>query len=149
MPNKPTGLLHYLQYYGIGTLLLLLAGWQMYESGWRSLTRWKGGGFGMYAEVHYGARYLWAKCGAGTQPVRLDTLSTQASSYHRALLNAQRQPHIQHLAELGLQAGAVLGMAIDTLEVWAPNVATISNGYTMRPMVTYIPATNQRIQHVE
>ncbi|MBT6515785.1 MAG: hypothetical protein HOK65_13575 [Crocinitomicaceae bacterium] len=46
-------------------LVLLVAGNQYYTSKNHNLTKWKGGGFGMYSEMHFGARDIWVQADSG------------------------------------------------------------------------------------
>ena len=36
-----------------------VAVWQLYQSNFSNLTRWKGGGFGMYTDIHINHRCIW------------------------------------------------------------------------------------------
>ncbi len=46
-------------------LVLLVAGHQYYTAKNHSLSKWKGGGFGMYSELHFGARDIWVQSDSG------------------------------------------------------------------------------------
>jgi hypothetical protein len=45
--------------YALPFFIIFIAGWQFYLVYQKNLTRWKGGGFGMYSELHPLNRQVW------------------------------------------------------------------------------------------
>jgi hypothetical protein len=45
--------------YTLPAIIIAVAGFQFYQSKYHQLSRWKGGGFGMYSEVHPDRRQIW------------------------------------------------------------------------------------------
>ena len=58
-PNRSAESSGRLRSFGIPVLMALVAVGQMIVVEQQALTRWKGGGFGMYTEVHFNHREVW------------------------------------------------------------------------------------------
>ena len=72
--------------YFLIVLPILVAINQMYWSNFSDLTRWKGGGFGMYTCMHYNTRTLWLRINSlkDTEYMRIYPLDSSSSDFAKA-----------------------------------------------------------------
>lgn len=104
----------------VPALALLIATLQLIVSSLSTLTPWKGGGFGMYSELHPNKRQLWLIPAQGPSRLILDSTLTQSSpacapSRHQACL---RWPRAHCLCQLKACIGD--GEATSALVAYEP-----------------------------
>lgn len=51
----------YIYNYGVPILIIVIFIWQNYMVNEHNTSRWKGGGFGMYTEIHWSQREVWIR----------------------------------------------------------------------------------------
>lgn len=84
----------------------------------RGLTRWKGGGYGMYSELHYPIREIWL--------LKRDTNINLSKLYltkkeKRLVVNVQRFPNTKTIQELTHHFKSKYKDTFE-IEVWTPNI---------------------------
>lgn len=103
---------------------LLLVGFflaQLWHSQEGQLTRWKGGGFGMYTDIHWSSNQVWV--GSREHWFSGDTLTELLGHENQRYLGrVQRNPseeNMRQLADLIMERGALEECF---LQVWRPEI---------------------------
>ncbi len=99
-------------------LLLAVAAYQMWRVEVDGLTRWRGGGFGMYSSVHYGESEVWIGFSRG-EGLNFVPMTTAGTVEARLLLPRCRVfPTEESLEELALYITPGAG----ALQIWRPRL---------------------------
>lgn len=131
-PGAPPGLAGLARAYLVPIVLVGVALVQLGFVESRGLTRWKGGGFGMYSDPHPILREVWLEI---ERPSGVFRYRTQRGSAERLAANECKYWASEAcLAELGRHSGRTRLRAV---EVWEPGVSTDSFAFERRRLATY------------
>ena len=76
--------------HGVVVLCIAVAAVQLYLQHARQLTRWKGGGFGMYSEIHFTYRELWIRDGDDAYSLFHETAISDSGQREEAIRQERR-----------------------------------------------------------
>lgn len=96
-------------------LMLLVAGHQYYTCKYHNLSRWKGGGFGMYSEIHFGARDIWVESDTGFYSIFVGAENYKYRSYAN---KARIHPQSDAMNRLAARIKADRHLKQIKLQVW-------------------------------
>lgn len=104
--------------YWVPALALLVVAIQLVLCNTWNLTKWKGGGFGMYSEVHYYYHDVFIS----PLTVSLDTLQKKDANISDAIMQAKRMPSDANLKRMGeLVSKYAPGDSI-SIQIWKPRI---------------------------
>lgn len=104
--------------YWVPALALLVVAIQLVLCNTWNLTKWKGGGFGMYSEVHYYYHDVFIS----PLTVSLDTLQKKDANISDAIKQAKRMPFDANLKRMGeLVSKYAPGDSI-SIQIWKPRI---------------------------
>jgi hypothetical protein len=108
MPGMKTILANY----SIPALIVIVAAMQFYNVQTNNLTLWKGGGFGMYADIHWRFREVWFfGLPKGIDPIK--GFETEANY-------ARQYPSDQNIMRLARKVRDKFKVSGFSVEVWSP-----------------------------
>jgi hypothetical protein len=131
-PSRPAGAAGFLRAYLALALLLAVAALQMFLVEATSLTRWKGGGFGMYSEPHFLSRQIWF--GHRTPGGLIFEPAPEQRAMLAPILSCKRWPAIGCLAHL-VEIAELPGLEV--VQVWSPRVDPRTLAYTRTLLAEY------------
>lgn len=102
--------------YGLPLLIISVVITQFYQVYFHNLSRWKGGGFGMYSTFHPTSRQIWAK--VNNRMVHINTGNDSLKRLGRAILMLQINPDLVHCKTLAHKLAVVYKSDSIHLSVW-------------------------------
>ena len=90
------------------------------------LSRWKGGGFGMYTEVHYKQHEIWVN----HANFSLDSLAKNNSKVRESIVKLKRTPSDKNLHQTAQLIQKFAQIDTLTIQVWKPKIAIENAEYT-------------------
>ena len=120
-------MVRFLKFAFIPLLITGIAGAQLYKAQ-NGFTRWKGGGFGMYSEMHYNLNQIWLN----DQLIEKEQLPEELSK------SFKRKPSDTH-AKLILKELASDIPDAETLQLWRPTFDFESMTYSRKLVYEYQP----------
>ncbi|MEZ4793097.1 MAG: hypothetical protein R2783_06445 [Gelidibacter sp.] len=91
-----------------------------------NLSKWKGGGFGMYSEVHYYFNDVWI-CNL-TKP--LDSLIAEDKHIGNVMMDVKRMPNQANLEKMARLMSKYVKSDTVRIEVWKPYIDSKNANYT-------------------
>ncbi len=104
--------------YWVPALALLVVGIQFVLCSTWNLTKWKGGGFGMYSEVHYYYHEVYIS----PLKVSLDSLQKKDANITDAIKNAKRMPSDANLNRIGQLISKYAPGDTISIQIWKPHL---------------------------
>ncbi|ARN77021.1 hypothetical protein BST97_02845 [Nonlabens spongiae] len=120
-------MIRFLKFAFIPLLITGIAGAQLYKAQ-NGFTRWKGGGFGMYSEMHYNLNQIWLN----------DQLIEQEQLPEELSKSFKRKPSDAH-ANLILKELASDFPDAEKLQLWRPTFNLESMTYSRKLVYEYKP----------
>lgn len=109
--------------YFVPILMFLVAAFQLFQVNNEGLTRWKGGGYGMYSEIHYSSYEVWTTYKGEIKEIKniekIDGITPEESK--RLILKVKLFPNNRNLRALA----KILKKDEDypiTIQVWKPKI---------------------------
>lgn len=109
----------------IPLIIIWVAGWQYYMVYNQELTRWKGGGFGMYAEIHPQYRQVWATINDSSFMINATSKHSQTWQTKASVLCYR--PNKKKLTEFARQYASAHNLDKVTIQVWEPEIRPKNN----------------------
>ncbi len=109
--------------YFVPILMFLVAAFQLFQVNNDGLTRWKGGGYGMYSEIHYSYYEVWITYQGEIKEIKHDEKIEGISSRRsrRLILKVKSFPNNRNLRALAKILKKDEGYPI-TIQVWKPKI---------------------------
>ena len=108
------------------TVSIAIIFFQIYLSSEKELSKWKGGGFGMYTEVHYNNYEVWIS----KQKVSIESLKRQNQSIKEQIDRCKLWPNSIELEKLALMIRDKNGNEPVIIEVWKPKISAEDMTYS-------------------
>jgi hypothetical protein len=118
--------------WGLPVFIFLMVGHQFYQVYVHNLTRWKGGGFGMYSQIHPQDRRVWVVTPDSSWMIQ--GTKTRLEKKAHTLRFFPNQQALRDFADLVSKT-----YALDTLsiEIWEPYLSPETNTPT-RKKIAYV-----------
>jgi hypothetical protein len=110
----------------IPLFMMLAAGWQFYMVHTQQLTRWKGGGFGMYSEMHPQYRQVWVVL-ANDSSYWINNSTGHTKTWQNKATKLCYRPNKKKLTEFARQYAASHLLSEVTIQVWQPDIVRKDN----------------------
>lgn len=130
MENR-TKIIALLRAFGVPALMCVVALLQLYQVHVNGLTRWKGGGFGMYSEFHANSRQVMYREGIGSY-IPLNRVPLEIQQHAQLYISPVQLEAISK--DYQRDTGTPLG-----IEVWMPTYDFRSREITRVPVSLYLP----------
>lgn len=131
-----TKLLKFASKYGVLLLLIGVAIHQMYQVD-NGLSRWKGGGFGMYAEIHFNQVKIFVRFMAKQEDVMKKEF-VETDELNKRLKAAQRFSNQDNCMEVAKEVQNISGIPQIKIEVWQPRFNPVNNEFYREKTKEYI-----------
>lgn len=102
----------------VGMLLVICL--QFYKVFSDQLTRWKGGGYGMYTEVHPQERQVWVQWGDSVKQV--NTATGHSIQWHRKAVLLCYRPNAEKMKKFARDYARAHHLSSVKIQVWKPQV---------------------------
>ncbi len=128
---------HFFSKYTIAIVMLVVVAFQFYMVYNYKLTRWKGGGYGMYAEVNYYLHEIWINTSNAQNPnwKNLDSIGIKDKTILNKIDHTKRLPNYQQLLKLVPEIEKSMNLQIVSMEVWKPLV-DVNKGLIQKKLIT-------------
>lgn len=123
----------HIRFYIIPALAVLLVGIQFFRVRQHKQSRWKGGGFGMYSEIHY--TYNEVRVNDLSMP--LDSLKETHEPLQIALEKLKLDPSEQKMKEMAYVLRELTQDKQFTIQVWRPVVDAKASTYKRELLTSY------------
>jgi hypothetical protein len=107
--------------YTLPAIIIAIAAFQLYEVHYHKLSRWKGGGFGMYSEVHPLWRQVWIISKDSSFPIE------KSSKLYADAYRLKMKPDEDRTLAFAGKAADLLNLDSITIQVWEPGLDIKSN----------------------
>jgi hypothetical protein len=107
--------------YTLPAIIIAVAGFQFYQSNYHQLSRWKGGGFGMYSEVHPDRRQIWVITHDSSFQVNIQ------SKLYAAAYRLKIKPDKKNTIAFASKAANEFDKNSITIQVWEPFLDITTN----------------------
>lgn len=130
-------IIRFLSNYGVVLLLASIAIIQL-ANAHNGLSRWKGGGFGSYSEIHYSQVKIFVAF-----EVQKDELVDQEFEFeetdelNRLMQIAQRFPSEENCLALAKEASSISKLSKINIEVWRPSFNPITHKFRRNKSTSY------------
>ena len=111
--------------WSIPIIFFLMACWQFYMVDAHGLTRWKGGGYGMYTEIHPKERQVWVQWGDSIKRVAMAT--GHSIQWHRKAVLLCYRPSDEKMKKFARDYANAHQLQSVTVQIWKPQVDTKNN----------------------
>lgn len=116
--------------YSLPILIIGVAAAQFFQVYAHHLTRWKGGGFGMYSEVHPKHRQVWVL--KNDTAIRLFNRNKQPVQLVKSAYRLKFSPSQKRMETLAEKASRIYGADTLTIQIWEPYVKPATNQLGMK-----------------
>lgn len=120
-------LIKFVSKYGVLLLLIGVAFHQMYQVD-NGLSRWKGGGFGMYSEIHYNQVKIFVRFMAKQEDL-VNKEFVETDELNRRLKLAQRFASQDNCMEVAKEVQNISGIPQIKIEVWRPRFNPVTKAF--------------------
>ncbi|TXE10749.1 hypothetical protein ES711_02245 [Gelidibacter salicanalis] len=110
--------------FGIPGLAVILIAIQFYNAHTQNLSKWKGGGYGMYTELHYIYNQVHIV------NVSVDSLQKHNPSIKKAIHKVKLMPNRTNLQEAGEHILKITNKDSIHIQLWKPQVRFKQQSYT-------------------
>lgn len=111
-------------------MIVGVAAAQFYQVYFTHLTRWKGGGFGMYSEVHPKFRQVWLI--KEDTSIRLFNMYKQPEKLVKSAHRLKFAPSPQKMQKMAKEAANHYNINLLTVQVWEPYIKPETNVLSMK-----------------
>lgn len=116
----------YILKFPVPILAFVIVSVQMFFVNTINLTRWKGGGFGMYSEMHY----HYNEVVVSNLDTPLDSLKTSDSNIAKAVNRLKRIPSTANLKKTAFLLSENMTKGNLTVQVWKPLINSKNGSYS-------------------
>ncbi|MCU0389014.1 MAG: hypothetical protein MUE71_10445 [Chitinophagaceae bacterium] len=116
--------------YGLPGCIVLVFAAQFYQVHYHRLSRWKGGGFGMYSEVHPKHRQVWLDIDGKKTNILMDSATPKVLQQKAFYLPIQPSP--EKLKAFASLAAEEYKADTVSVQIWQPRLNTANNHLTMQ-----------------
>ncbi len=116
--------------YWVPALAFLVVAIQLVLCNTWNLTKWKGGGFGMYSEVHFYYHDVFVS----PLSIPLDSLQKKDTNISDAIMQAKRMPSDANLRRMGELVSKYASSDTITIKVWKPQIDAKTSRYSRELM---------------
>ena len=100
--------------YTLPAIIIAVAAFQFYQHHYHQLSRWKGGGFGMYSEVHPDRRQIWVITRDSSFQIN------NKSKLYAAAYRLKIKPNKKNTMAFALKTADQLNIESITIQIWEP-----------------------------